>query len=78
MKLTETVIRSLPKVLLHDHLDGGLRPRTIIELAKDQRYKALPTTNARDGIFADGYTSELAAMGGSVASGYTASLQIGI
>lgn len=26
-------IRSLPKVSLHDHLDGGLRPQTIIELA---------------------------------------------
>lgn len=25
--------RTLPKVLLHDHLDGGLRPETIIELA---------------------------------------------
>jgi len=37
-----------------------------------------PTTNARDGIFADGFTSELAAMSGSVASGYTASLQIGV
>jgi len=37
-----------------------------------------PTTNARDGIFADGYTSELATMSGSVGSGLTASLQIGI
>jgi len=37
-----------------------------------------PTTNARDGIFADGYTSELATMSGSAASGLTASLQIGI
>jgi adenosine deaminase len=45
MKLTDTFIRSLPKVLLHDHLDGGLRPRTVIELAKDQHYKALPTTD---------------------------------
>jgi adenosine deaminase len=26
-------LRSLPKVSLHDHLDGGLRPATIIELA---------------------------------------------
>lgn len=26
-------IRSLPKISLHDHLDGGLRPQTIIELA---------------------------------------------
>ncbi|GIS33701.1 MAG: hypothetical protein Ct9H90mP5_01500 [Acidimicrobiaceae bacterium] len=24
-------LRSFPKVLLHDHLDGGLRPETIIE-----------------------------------------------
>jgi adenosine deaminase len=27
-----TDIRSLPKVSLHDHLDGGLRPATVIEL----------------------------------------------
>src|SRR5262249_41807944 len=46
MKLTETFIRSLPKVLLHDHLDGGLRPQTVIDLASDQHYKALPTTDA--------------------------------
>ncbi len=46
MKLTDTVIQSLPKVLLHDHLDGGLRPQTIVELAKDQKYKKLPTTDA--------------------------------
>lgn len=43
MKLTEKIIRSVPKVILHDHLDGGLRPETIIELAKDQGYKKLPT-----------------------------------
>src|SRR5713101_1510112 len=48
MKLTDRFIRSLPKVLLHDHLDGGLRPQTAIELAKDQHYKALPTTDAGD------------------------------
>lgn len=28
-------IRSLPKVSLHDHLDGALRPQTIIELADE-------------------------------------------
>lgn len=28
-----TDIRRLPKVSLHDHLDGGLRPQTVIELA---------------------------------------------
>jgi protocatechuate 3,4-dioxygenase beta subunit len=37
-----------------------------------------PTTTARDGIFADGYTNEVTTMSGSVASGYTAALQIGI
>src|SRR3954449_10614002 len=29
------LIPSLPKVLLHDHLDGGLRPATIVELAAE-------------------------------------------
>ena len=42
MKLSERIIRSLPKVLLHDHLDGGLRPETILELARDQGYRKLP------------------------------------
>lgn len=28
-------IRRAPKVLLHDHLDGGLRPQTIIDLAAE-------------------------------------------
>ncbi len=42
---TENVINSLPKVLLHDHLDGGLRPQTIIELAKEIKYKKLPTSD---------------------------------
>lgn len=41
----EYIIKLLPKVLLHDHLDGGLRPETIIELAKDIRYKKLPTND---------------------------------
>ena len=48
MKIDTTFIRTLPKVLLHDHLDGGLRPQTIVDLAKDQRYTALPTTDASD------------------------------
>lgn len=39
-------IRALPKVLLHEHLDGGLRPRTVIELAHEQGYDGLPTTDA--------------------------------
>ncbi|HEY9499187.1 MAG TPA: adenosine deaminase [Terrimesophilobacter sp.] len=29
------VLNSLPKVSLHDHLDGGLRPQTILELASE-------------------------------------------
>ncbi len=43
---TEDAIKSVPKVLLHDHLDGGLRPQTVIELAKDIKYKKLPTSDA--------------------------------
>jgi len=38
-------LRQLPKVLLHEHLDGGLRPATVIELAKDAGYHGLPTTD---------------------------------
>lgn len=46
MRLTEKIIRSLPKVLLHDHLDGGLRPQTVIDLAKDIGYDKLPTKDS--------------------------------
>ncbi|HEY3631071.1 MAG TPA: adenosine deaminase [Jatrophihabitantaceae bacterium] len=35
-----------PKVLLHDHLDGGLRPQTVIDLAQSADYRALPATEA--------------------------------
>ncbi|MGQ0432819.1 MAG: adenosine deaminase [Microthrixaceae bacterium] len=38
-------IRRAPKVLLHDHLDGGLRPATVIELARDVGYTGLPTVD---------------------------------
>lgn len=31
--------------MLHDHLDGGLRPSTIIELAAECGYQSLPTTD---------------------------------
>ncbi|MFE0644413.1 adenosine deaminase [Streptomyces sp. NPDC058877] len=41
---TADQIRRAPKVLLHDHLDGGLRPGTIIELAREQGYGQLPET----------------------------------
>jgi adenosine deaminase len=36
-------IRAVPKVLLHDHLDGGLRPATVIELAEETGYSGLPS-----------------------------------
>ncbi|MFM8773631.1 MAG: adenosine deaminase [Actinomycetota bacterium] len=36
-------IRGLPKVLLHDHLDGGVRPQTVAELAVETGYSDLPT-----------------------------------
>jgi adenosine deaminase len=39
------VIRAAPKVLLHDHLDGGMRPKSVIELAAEQGYTGLPTTD---------------------------------
>ncbi|MEU2546387.1 adenosine deaminase [Streptomyces roseolus] len=41
---TADQVRRAPKVLLHDHLDGGLRPGTIIELAREQGYSKLPET----------------------------------
>ena len=42
---TPELIRRAPKVVLHDHLDGGLRPETIIELADETGYTELPTTD---------------------------------
>jgi adenosine deaminase len=40
-------LQAFPKVSLHDHLDGALRPQTIIELAADSGHR-LPTDNADD------------------------------
>src|ERR1700693_2840744 len=48
MKLDREVLKSLPKVLLHEHLDGVLRPKTIIELAKEVNYLELPNGNAEE------------------------------
>jgi len=41
--LTLDTIREAPKALLHDHLDGGLRPATIVDLAREFGYGGLPT-----------------------------------
>src|SRR5918995_4076446 len=37
-------LRRAPKVLLHDHLDGGLRPETVVDLAAECGHR-LPTTD---------------------------------
>jgi adenosine deaminase len=42
--LDDTVFVAAPKVLLHDHLDGGLRPETVIELAGEIGHE-LPSTD---------------------------------
>ncbi|RBY93221.1 adenosine deaminase [Blastococcus sp. TF02A-30] len=39
-------VRRAPKVLLHDHLDGGLRPQTVLELADEIGYRDLPAGDA--------------------------------
>jgi len=39
-----TIVRA-PKALLHDHLDGGLRPGTVVDLASEFGYDRLPTTD---------------------------------
>ncbi len=38
-------IRRAPKVVLHDHLDGGLRPQTVLELADENGYRGLPASD---------------------------------
>ena len=43
---SRSTFQRAPKVVLHDHLDGGLRPSSIVELAAETGYDALPTTDA--------------------------------
>ncbi len=40
------LIIQAPKVLLHDHLDGGLRPQTVLDLAAEFGYSDLPANDA--------------------------------
>lgn len=47
MTPTEQAIRLLPKVALHDHLDGGLRATTVAELAAEVGH---PLPAPRDGL----------------------------
>jgi adenosine deaminase len=46
--LNEESLRGLPKVALHDHLDGSLRVETVIELARELGYSELPTTDVEE------------------------------
>ncbi|MEB3971094.1 adenosine deaminase [Mycobacterium ulcerans] len=43
---TLDAIRQAPKALLHDHLDGGLRPETVLDIAGQVGYDGLPSTDA--------------------------------
>jgi len=44
-QLSVDVLARAPKVLLHDHLDGGLRPATVVDLARETGYEGLPSTD---------------------------------
>ena len=46
--LTPELLTRAPKALLHDHLDGGVRPATVVELAAEFGYDGLPTTDIDD------------------------------
>jgi adenosine deaminase len=46
--VTTDELRRLPKAVLHDHIDGGLRMATIIDLAQEYGYRDLPTTDPDD------------------------------
>jgi len=43
-RIDADTLRRLPKAVLHDHLDGGLRPATVVELAAAVGH-TLPTTD---------------------------------
>jgi adenosine deaminase len=48
MKVDRSLLKSLPKVLLHEHLDGVLRPKSVIELAARTGYAGLPTRDPEE------------------------------
>jgi adenosine deaminase len=58
MEFTTDFIQRLPKALLHDHLDGGLRPKTIVELADDVAYTGLPSHDS--GVLAEWFIATAA------------------
>ena len=60
--LTPDLLARAPKVLLHDHLDGGLRPETVLEIAREIGYDGLPTSDPevlRQWFIADAPGSDL-------------------
>lgn len=59
--INEDIIKLVPKVELHDHLDGGLRPATVIELAREDGVQ-LPTYDEAELTkwFTAGYAGNLA------------------
>ncbi len=48
LDITEDSLRNYPKVLLHDHLDGGLRSETIIDMAGEINYQFLPSYDPKE------------------------------
>ena len=63
--LTLDTIRRAPKALLHDHLDGGLRPATIIDLAH-----AFDMTTVAEGVETRGQLDYLARAGCDESQGF--------
>ena len=47
VKLTKEFVKSLPKAELHCHLDGSMRPETILDIAEKENVK-LPTHNLKE------------------------------
>ena len=45
VSVSDVLVKTVPKELIHDHLDGGLRVETLIELANEQNYQNLPSTS---------------------------------
>jgi len=43
-RVTRDIVRRAPKVVLHEHLDGSLRPQTVLDLAAEIGYQGLPQT----------------------------------
>jgi adenosine deaminase len=48
MKSNRRILKNLPKVVLHEHLDGVLRAKTVIELARNAKYDQLPTQDPEE------------------------------